>query len=236
MPTHESYFAYQRAMLEGVTQEKPSGFALALDKGHATVETHIQAGRPIAQWLPIWGEQARVLIEEKKVELEKRLGAERAFQLGQTHRLMVIFPNTVMNDQQSIQIRSMLPVAHDRMVTRAWLFGPKNEHPELRRIRLEGALSFLGPGGFATPDDIEMLELCQRGYAMGGVEWNDFSKGFHAGEDTTRGRGEWNNELQLRAYWLQYDKIMSMPAAAATGAPASTGPGARAQRRRRLAI
>jgi p-cumate 2,3-dioxygenase alpha subunit len=213
MPTHESYFAYQRAMLEGVPQEKPSGFSLSLTNGHATVETQIQAGRPIAQWLPVWGEQARELIEEKKLELLGRLGAERAFQVGQTHRLMVIFPNTVMNDQQSIQIRSMIPVAHDRMVTRAWLLGPKNEHPELRRIRLEGALSFLGPGGFATPDDIEMLEICQRGYAMGGVEWNDFSKGFQAGENTARGRDEWNNELQLRAYWMQYDKVMSDPEA-----------------------
>lgn len=138
-------------------------------------------------------------------------GPDLAYQIGQTHRLMVIFPNTVMNDQQSIQIRSMIPVGHNKMITRAWLMGPKNEHPELRRIRLEGALSFLGPGGFATPDDIEMLEICQRGYDMGGVEWNDFSKGFHGGEDTYAGRDEWNNELQLRAYWARYDAIMSDP-------------------------
>lgn len=209
MPTHESYFSYQRAMLEGVPQEKPGGFALGLTNGHATVETTIQAGRPLAQWLPVWGESAKALIEDRRLELVDRLGEERAFQVGQTHRLMVIFPNTVMNDQQSIQIRSMIPVGHDRMITRAWLFGPKNEHPELRRIRLEGALSFLGPGGFATPDDIEMLEICQRGYAMGGVEWNDFSKGFVADEDSARGTDAWNNELQLRAYWTQYDKMMS---------------------------
>ena len=94
---------------------------------------------------------------------------------------------------------------------RAWLLGPKNEHPELRRVRLEGALSFLGPGGFATPDDIEMLELCQRGYAMGGVEWNDFSKGFTADENTMRTRGHWSNELQLRSYWTEYDRMMSAP-------------------------
>ena len=211
MPTHESYFAYQRSMLEGVPQQRPGGFAMGLSNGHATVETDIMAGRPLAQWLPVWGEEARVLIDERKAELEERVGAETAHLIGQTHRLMVIFPNTVMNDQQSIQIRSMIPVGPNKMITRAWLMGPKNEHSELRRIRLEGALSFLGPGGFATPDDIEMLEICQRGYEMGGVEWNDFSKGFQPEEDSFFGRDEWNNELQLRAYWAQYDRIMSDP-------------------------
>jgi len=209
MPTHASYFAYQKAMLEGLPQQAPGGFAISLTHGHAAVETDIVSGRPIAQWLPVWGEHARELIEARKVELEARLGATRAAQLGQTNRLMVIFPNTVMNDQQSIQIRSVLPVGYDKMITRAWLLGPKNEDKELRRVRLEGALSFLGPGGFATPDDIEMLELCQRGYAMGGVQWNDLSKGFEAGEETARSTSFWNNELHLRAYWTQYDKMMS---------------------------
>jgi len=209
MPTHGSYFTYQKAMLEGLPQRALGGFALSLTNGHATVETDIVSGRPIAQWLPVWGAAAHDLIEAKKLELIERLGEKRAHQLGQTNRLMVIFPNTVMNDQQSIQIRSVLPVGHDKMITRAWLLGPRNEDPELRRVRLEGALSFLGPGGFATPDDIEMLELCQRGYNMGGVEWNDISKGFEAGEETARGTSFWNNELHLRAYWTQYDKMMS---------------------------
>lgn len=209
MPTHTSYFQYQKAMLEGIDAKPPSGTAISLRNGHAAVETDIQAGRPVAQWLPVWGERARELIEERKIELEARLGPDRAYQVGQTQRLMIIFPNTVMNDQQSIQIRSVLPVSHDRMVTRAWLLGPADEDPELRRIRLEGALSFLGPGGFATPDDIEMLEICQRGYAMGGVEWNDISKGFRAEENTLRDQDAWNNELQIRSFWTRYDEMMS---------------------------
>jgi len=122
---------------------------------------------------------------------------------------MVIFPNSVMNDQQSIFIRSMIPISVNEMVVRAWPLGPVNEAPELRRIRIEGALSFLGPGGFATPDDVEMLELCQRGYEMGGIPWNDISKGFTAGEETPSGEDKLMNELQMRAYWSQYDKIMS---------------------------
>lgn len=208
-PTHQSYFEYQKSQMKGLEMRKPGGRCVSLGNGHATVETDVQAGRPIAQWLPIWGEEARKLIDERKVELVARVGADRASRIADYHRLMVIFPNTVMNDQQSIQVRSVLPISHNEMITRAWLLGPIDEAPALRKIRLEGALSFLGPGGFATPDDIEMLELCQRGYETGGVEWNDLSKGFRPEEDTARDVDEWNNELQIRSYWVQYDKLMS---------------------------
>ncbi|MGQ0698383.1 MAG: aromatic ring-hydroxylating oxygenase subunit alpha [Panacagrimonas sp.] len=208
-PTHRSYFEYQKSQMRGLEFRKPGGRCVSLTNGHATVETDVQAGRPIAQWLPVWGLEAKVLIDERKVELVNRVGAERAAAIADNHRLMVIFPNTVMNDQQSIQIRSVLPLAHNEMLVRAWLLGPFDEAPALRKIRLDAALSFLGPGGFATPDDIEMLELCQRGYETGGVEWNDLSKGFRPEENTTRDVDEWNNELQLRAYWTEYDRLMT---------------------------
>lgn len=208
-PTHRSYFEYQKSQMRGLEFRKPGGRCVSLSNGHATVETDVQAGRPIAQWLPVWGEEAKRLIDERKAELVARVGAERAAAIADNHRLMVIFPNTVMNDQQSIQVRSVLPIAHNEMIVRAWLLGPADEAPALRKIRLDAALSFLGPGGFATPDDIEMLELCQRGYDTGGVEWNDLSKGFRPEENTAQDVDEWNNELQLRAYWTQYDRLMS---------------------------
>ena len=69
-----------------------------------------------------------------------------------------------------------------------------------------------GPGGFATPDDVEMLELCQRGFESADVEWNDISKGFHRDENTLRDYNEhYDNELQMRAYWTRWDEIMSAP-------------------------
>lgn len=207
--THGSYLEYQFSQLRGLEFETPSGFGRGLDNGHGCFEVRIQTGRPIAQWLPVWGEEARVAIEERKAELVARVGEERGKMIAEVNRNMVIFPNTVMNDQQTILIRSFIPISHNEMLVRAWPLGPVGESEELRRIRLEGALAFLGPGGFATPDDVEMLELCQRGYEMGGVEYNDISKGFTLGEDSLSGESIHDNELQMRAYYTQYDKIMS---------------------------
>ena len=125
---------------------------------------------------------------------------------------MVIFPNSIINDQQTVLLRTVTPTAHNRMIIRAWSIGPKDEGPVLRRIRNEGALSFLGPGGFATPDDVEMLELCQRGFENAEVEWNDISKGFRPEENTLRDYDEhYDNELQMRAYWFRWNEIMGAP-------------------------
>jgi p-cumate 2,3-dioxygenase subunit alpha len=157
--THGSYLDYQFSMLKGLDLQKPEGAGRGLSNGHSCFELKIQTGRPIAQWLPVWGEKARVDIDARRGELLERVGVERGELIAEVNRNMVIFPNTVMNDQQTILIRSFIPISVNEMVVRAWPLGPVDETEELRRVRLEGALSFLGPGGFATPDDVEMLEL-----------------------------------------------------------------------------
>jgi len=58
----------------------------------------------------------------------------------------------------------------------AWRSG-KEESAEHRVLRLDNFLTFLGPGGFATPDDVEMLESCQRGFVNREVAWSDISRG-----------------------------------------------------------
>ena len=210
--THSSFVDYMRTMVRGipVAQMNIKGSARSLGNGHACFELEIPTGRPVAQWLPVWGDAAKVAIDAKKQELEARLGKARADSISVTNRNMVIFPNSIINDQQTVLLRTVTPTAHNRMIIRAWSIGPVDEGPVLRRIRNEGALSFLGPGGFATPDDVEMLELCQRGFESADVEWNDISKGFRADEDTLRTVDDhFDNELQMRAYWVRWDQLMS---------------------------
>jgi p-cumate 2,3-dioxygenase alpha subunit len=207
--THASYVDYMKVVTKGIKWDAMTNRSRALTNGHACFEMDIPAGRPIAQWLPFWGEEARAEIESKRAEVYERLGEERGSFIANWHRNMVIFPATVMNDQQSILIRSLLPVSHNETIVRAWALGPIDETPLLRKIRLENVLSFLGPGGFATPDDVEMLESCQTSYEGSSQQWNDVSKGFAKGEDPQRGIDKFDNELQMRAYWTEYDRRMA---------------------------
>ena len=63
---------------------------------------------------------------------------------------------------------------------------------------------FLGPAGFATPDDVEMLELCQQAYQnMPEVGWNDISKGMNR-PDNNQG----DDEVQMRSFWIRWDELM----------------------------
>ena len=69
-----------------------------------------------------------------------------------------------------------------------------------------------------SPDDVEMLELCQRGLLHSPVEWNELSKGVKAVEDARREVGGPDDEAQMRAYWAQWDLMMRNQAAFERGA------------------
>ena len=210
MQTHATYLDYVTQILKGSNLDpKLGGIVKTLGNGHGAFEIPVLSGRPVAQWLPHWGEEARVLLEEKRNEVIGRLGEELGANVCDMNSNMVIFPNSVINDQQTILARTIIPLSHNRMRVRAWTVAPKDEHPKLREIRMENILSFLGPGGFATPDDVSMLEWAQTGYETTNVKWNDFSKGITPEENTQNSTAVYDDEMQMRAYWLQWDKMMS---------------------------
>jgi hypothetical protein len=65
-----------------------------------------------------------------------------------------------------------------------------------------------GPGGFATPDDLQALEACHAGFRAGaGVPWSDISRGMHRKHSGQSCRG--SDERQMRAFWRQWQKLMS---------------------------
>jgi len=207
--THASYFDYMKDVLAG--SDLPAGVGgvlMTLGNGHGAFETPIRSGRPVAQWLPHWGEEAKKLIEDKRNEVIGRLGEEVGANVCDYNSNMVIFPNSIINDQQTVLVRMIVPLSHDRMRVMAWTIAPKDEHPLLREIRMENILSFLGPGGFATPDDVSMLEWAQVGYETTDVEWNDFSKGMTPDENTLQSIRKIDDEHQMRAYWLKWNSMM----------------------------
>ena len=84
----------------------------------------------------------------------------------------------------------------------AWNLVPREESGQVLARRLDSFLTFLGPGGFATPDDVEALESCQLGFRASEVEWSDLSRGMLLEEPRS------DHELQMRGFWRQWHAHM----------------------------
>lgn len=177
--------------------------ALDLGNGHAVIEYDSPWGRPIARWVPSFGEERKGRIEAARRRFEERFGPERAARICEGSRNLLIFPNLVVNDIMAITVRSFFPSAPDYMEVDAWALAPADEPPEDAALRLDNFLTFLGPGGFATPDDVEMLESCQRGFVNREVAWSDISRGMK------REHPSGSDELQMRTFWRRWVELMS---------------------------
>ncbi|HUN51529.1 MAG TPA: aromatic ring-hydroxylating dioxygenase subunit alpha [Candidatus Sulfotelmatobacter sp.] len=207
--THASYLDYLKNSNGSLTNVALQGTARDLGNGHAVVEYKAPWGRPIAQWIPLWGESGRAEIEGIERRLTERLGAERADRIAHYNRNLLIFPNLVVNDIMAITVRTFYPTAPDNMQINAWALAPKEESEWARKYRLYNFLEFLGPGGFATPDDVEAMEKCQRAYeGIREAVWNDISKGM--GKPVVA----YDDELQIRAFWTQWQSRIGAPSAA----------------------
>jgi p-cumate 2,3-dioxygenase alpha subunit len=111
----------------------------------------------------------------------------------------LIFPNLIIIDGWRV-FRTFYPTSPDYMQIDGWACLPKEDTPELRKARLDWYLGFQGPGGFATPDDVEALEGCQMGFATHKeVEWSDISRGM---KGITAGGP---SEMQMRVFWREWE-------------------------------
>ena len=136
-----------------------------------------------------------------RAELDERVGKERGARIALTNRNLLIFPNLVINDIMAITVRTFEPAGPGRMRVSGWALAPKDEAPQARERRLYNFLEFLGPGGFATPDDCEALALCQEAYSTtSGGGWNDISKGI------TKETPNIEDEVQMRAFWREWSR------------------------------
>ena len=208
--THSTYLDYMKdsgvdvRIPKGLVMPKP-GVGKALGNGHAVVDNINFRGRPIAAWIPIYGEQSKDEVAAIRAELVERLGEDRAFRVADTNRNLIVFPNLVINDGSAVTIRTFWPLAADRMRVTAWAVGPEDETETSRARRLDSFLTFYGPGGLATPDDVEVLEMVQQGLATWReVPWSEISRGMNKeGEQLN------TDELHLRAFWREWDARMT---------------------------
>ncbi len=203
--THSTYLDYLKNANGALGATPLEGTGIDLKNGHAVIEYSAPWGRPIASWVPLWGDEGKVEIDNIYAELTGRLGKDRAERLARKNRNMIIFPNLVVNDIMAITVRTFFPTAPDYMEVNAWTLAPNEESEWLRKYRLFNFTEFLGPGGFATPDDVEAIEKCQLGYATGnsGLH-NDISKGM-----VREGPPSFDDEMQMRAFWIEWDRRLS---------------------------
>ncbi len=216
--THQRYieFLYETGVDRSQVTRRWKGRGKALGNGHAVIENEPLGGRPIAHWTPMFGEEKKAEFDAIRQQLTERVGEERAYRIAQTSHNLLIFPNLIINDIMAITLRTFFPVTPDYMEVTAWALAPKGESADHRRLRLDNFLTFLGPGGFATPDDVEMLESCQKGFVNHEVMWNDLSRGMMRDEPWS------NDELQIRAFWRQWRQlILQAPSAPELAWPAA---------------
>jgi p-cumate 2,3-dioxygenase alpha subunit len=193
----------------GDTSAGVRGRGVDLGNGHCVVEFVAPWGKPVARWEPSWGEAERVRLEGLRAELVELYGEERTKMIADTDRNLVIFPNLLINDALSPVIRTSDPLSPNMTHITQWSIGPTEEPRHVMERRLVAFNTFLGPGGFATPDDIEALEGCQRSFEWHDeLPWSDYSRGYAREIDPSLGERQSDDEVQLRAYYRRWQGLL----------------------------
>jgi len=195
-PTHQTYFQFLRD--QNVDVSPSTGTMKLLGNGHAVIEYSGSWGRPIAKWNAAFGDASRPQLEAIRERLESTLG-DTGHRMAELNRNLFIYPNLFVMDNNATALRVIEPTAAGYMNVAQYELAPQIEDPAVRRVRLESYVTFAGPGGLATPDDVEALESCQQG-AGSGVEWSILSRGYH--DEVPRMSGE----LQMRQFWRRWQE------------------------------
>jgi p-cumate 2,3-dioxygenase alpha subunit len=210
---HETYLQYMASQgydFRGGLQ----GEGRSLGNGHAAMEYSAPNGRSAAKWAEPMGAQLREPIESVEASLVAKHGAETARRITQMSKNIFVYPNLIIIDAASLQVRILDPITPSYTEASAWGLAPVGEDPDLRQHRIRGYLEFLGPGGLATPDDNEAIEACQVGYGrLHGAQWSIVSKGITKDTPTTI------DEEQIRGFWRQWQHDI-----AAVDQPVGAGP------------
>lgn len=177
MPTHATYLQFIKE--SGTALEPLREFQeMPLGNGHTVYEYEAPWGRPHGKPDPAWDENIKAEVEASRSALIDRLGPELGDRLARKNRNLSIFPNLIINDIVGTTIRVLEPIAPDYVEASAYQIAPLGDSATLAALRTNHFLTFLGPGGFATPDDIECMEASQRGFATyREAPWINYSKG-----------------------------------------------------------
>lgn len=207
-PTHNTFVGYLRETGFHVTDDDQFGYNLG--NGHSMLVLTGHNGRLGMLWEPRFGEDEKERTRRTRAEMTERLGQERADTVGDASRILFVFPNLLLFDLEALTIRQLEPLSSGETDVRAWQYVPIDETEQAREIRLRTMASFVGPGGLATPDDIEAYEAVQRGIVATAGD----RRGFNDYSDMSRGmisevRGELGRSIdegQMRTFWRHWSR------------------------------
>jgi len=205
--THKTFADYtaNERKLAGLGRPKVNNIdnsrGLVFKNGHVAMLTRAE-GRTIANPSPLWSPEAIAATDELRNALAQRYGEARGHSMTDFSRFLIVFPNLAFHDTQSgFKFRQWWPVGPDMMEVNQWELVPRREPAGLAGLRLDGSVTFQGPGGFGTPDDIEALESCQIGYRAPELEWSDVSRGM-------RRDARSDDELTARGFWRHWHAMI----------------------------
>lgn len=165
-----------KAMGVGSWARQPGGF-FAFEEGH------------ICLWIR-WPNPENRAVFEQRDELIERCGEAKADWMIAHARNLCVYPNLLLMDQMSSQIRVYRPLSVDKTEVTIYCIAPKGESTEARARRLRQYEDFFNATGMATPDDLEEFRACQEGYAGRLAPWSDLSRGathwIHGADDNAK--------------------------------------------------
>jgi p-cumate 2,3-dioxygenase subunit alpha len=204
MTVHQTYFEMMGNLGCPVTllaDSRVLNTGIDLGRGHSMTLSPVLGS-------PFMTDEVSRELERRRAAHVKQLGKPYAERMLDTTRNVNVFPNLVLIDIQfGIQIRTMWPTAPGHTEITGWQLTPSDAPDQVHAYRMTNAMTFWGPAGLATPDDIEALEQCQRGFAAEAeVGYSDLSRGI--GRADAAGGGE----LPQRAFWRAWnERINAVP-------------------------
>ena len=191
---HQSYLRFMAGQGVAVSRPKGTSWGMDLGQGHGAFSGLVRSAGLYGGSVSRVSETTKAALEHIRDEQVARYGEERRdWAPGRMNFL--VYPSCAFVGMTTL--RAISPVSTDRTEISTWVVVPADEVGEALAARVNDIPLFQGPGGFASPDDVEAMESCQAGFAAREVEWTDLSRGM---QRTPRD----SDEVQIRAFWRQW--------------------------------
>jgi benzoate/toluate 1,2-dioxygenase alpha subunit len=176
----------------------------------------------IMVWASRTNPEAAPLFESRE-RLLQTFSPEKVRWMLERGRNLCVYPNVLLMDQPSTQIRVFRPLSVDRTEVTVFCIAPKGESRKARSARLRKFEDFYMVTGMATPDDLAALEDCENGSLATAARWNDMTRGFptmvngpdanalELGAHPVTSNSSWDHETFYRGFYLRWREMMTQP-------------------------